>query len=94
MSTKIFAETDGIEACKEYLINHLDKGLCRFAFIKKDGSTREMLATTNLSMVPDQFQPAGTKSVFTPSNMKRVFDIVTNGWRIVTLDKLLWVEKE
>ena len=94
MTTKMFAKEVGIEKVREYFESHITKGLVRFAFIKKDGSTREMLATKKMSMVPDEHQPTGNKPVWTKPNMMRVFDVVTDGWRIVTLDNLLWVEVE
>lgn len=35
----------------------LQEGWIKIAFQKKDGSIREMIATTNLGLVPEQFHP-------------------------------------
>lgn len=94
MTEKITVKEAGLEKVQDIVLERLPKGLVRFAFIKKDGSTREMVATTKMDLVPDQHKPTGKKEVWTKPNMKRVYDVVSDGWRIVTLDKLLWVEKE
>lgn len=58
-------------------------------FIKKDGTKRVMLCTTNVSALPDQYQPLGDDSVQPNINVKRVFDLEKKGWRSFNIDSVI-----
>lgn len=71
----------------------LDRALqarARIVFMKKDGSIRTMLCTTNLSYIPVEQHPQGTGKY--NINIQRVFDLELNEWRSFQKSNLMSVE--
>ena len=65
-------------------------------FRKKDGSIRKMQCTLNFEKIPKEYHPksdgeGGVEKRNKYPNQITVFDLVKKGWRIVTFDKLEWV---
>ena len=69
-----------IQYTKEDVRTLLRSGLCNIAFLKKDGSTREMTCTLNENHIPPS--PKSERSVTeTEDSPLRVYDTVSQGWR-------------
>jgi hypothetical protein len=66
------------------------KGRARVVFMKKDGSVREMICTTNLALVPADLHPKGSGKF--NINVQRVFDLELNEWRSFYKSYLMSVE--
>ena len=61
------------------LRTRLHSGIVKFFFVKKDGSLREVIGTTNLTHIPTSGHPSGDRR----SSHKVVpfWDFVAGGWR-------------
>lgn len=60
-------------------------------FTKKDGSTRVMKCTKNLSNIPTDMHPSGEKEIKEGSAL-RVFDLESSGWRSFNPESLKTIE--
>jgi len=60
-------------------------------FTKKDGSTRVMKCTKNLSKIPVTMHPSGEKEIKEGSAF-RVFDLENNGWRSFNAESVKTIE--
>lgn len=67
------------------------KARARVVFMKKDGSIRTMVCTTNLAYVPVEQHPQGTGKF--SINVQRVFDLELNEWRSFYKSNLMSVEE-
>ena len=56
----------------------LSEGATKFAFVKKDGSVRIALGTTNLQIVPRDKHPKGNKA---SDKVVTFFDLEKQAWR-------------
>lgn len=77
-------------AIDDVSLDRLLKGRARVVFMKKDGSVREMICTTNLSLVPAELHPRGTGKY--NIDIQRVFDLELNEWRSFYKSYLMSVE--
>lgn len=68
--------------------SHLSDNGMIVIFIKKDGTRREMLCTTNLRHVPAEKHPKGTGTGST-EEVKKVFDLEKNEWRSFRVSSVL-----
>lgn len=80
----MFKSRDEVEAL-------LNKGVTRVVFEKKDGTIREMFATTNLGMIPKENHPVGFGGKRFDT-AKPVFDLAANAWRSFRWDSLIEAE--
>jgi hypothetical protein len=70
------------EIIKE-LIKMLQRGWVSFSFVKKDGSYRNMEATTNMDLIPKENHPSGASKKKNP-NQICVYDRTVGEWRSIT----------
>lgn len=75
----------------EEMKNLLSLRLVKVTFKKKDGDLREMVCTTNLNLIPEQFHPKGKiqLSEETKSTSIRVWDVTAQGWRSFLVDNVI-----
>lgn len=69
----------------------LEKGIVELTFEKRDGTVRQMLATTNLDLIPKDKHPIGFGGKRSET-AKPVFDIEENGWRSFRWNSLLEIK--
>lgn len=88
-----------LEVTKQELINRLQTESVEVTFIKADGSERVMNCTQQISLIPEQFHPKGTKAVQTDENGNpiesdniTVFDLDKQGWRMFNFFRLVSVK--
>ena len=78
----------------EFLNSLMENDEVIVVFNKKSGETRTMRCTTRLAPTPEaKFNEDGTpkeRKPF-PDNVKPVWDLEANAWRMVNLDKILSV---
>ena len=75
------------EEHREWLINLLHDGVISVAFVKKDGSDREMACTLNEDLIPNELAPKGD-SRSKPTESIAVFDVEKNEWRSFRWDSI------
>ena len=61
------------------LREQLNRGVVKFFFVKKDGSLREVVGTTNLTNIPNHGHPQGGRRSY-PSVVP-FWDLIAQGWR-------------
>ena len=73
----------------------LKKGLTvKVKFIKKDGTSRTLIGTTNLEIVPKVDHPRNTGKA-EAQGVQRIYDLEIGEWRSVPLDRIkAWEEVE
>jgi hypothetical protein len=76
---------------KVELRSTLQKGKHHISFIKKDGTVRQMIATLDQWLIPESHQPksVGNLGRTENPNVLAVFDLEVDGWRSVTVDKVI-----
>lgn len=80
---------------KRWLKSHLKHSAVTVIFIKKDGSERAMLCTTNTSLVPkveESAEPKREKKI--NKDVMSVYDLEVNGWRSFRWDSIKQVRFE
>ena len=73
------------------LKNELRKGEVRFAYTKKDKTTREARGTNNLTFVPKDKQPGGGKNNAKDAGYCIYFDLDKMGYRCFAESQLLGI---
>lgn len=63
----------------------------KIVFIKKDGSTRTMICTTNMDIIPSESHPKGSRQE-SNSNIKKVYDLEKEAWRSFRIDSVISAE--
>jgi hypothetical protein len=71
---------------REYLIDHLRKGVCVVSFTKVNGDKREMFCTLKEGTIPEDKQPS-TDSTYS-DKVIRAFDVKINEWRSFRVDNV------
>jgi hypothetical protein len=71
-----------IETTPQILKNLLKEGVVEFSFIKKDGSRRDAIGTTNLSSIPAESHPQGVRE--SSDKVVTFFDLEKREWRSVS----------
>ena len=66
----------------------LQEGPCKVTFRKKNGETRVLVGTTNMSDIDEEFHPTGAGTT-PPAGMIRVFDLDKQGWRSFYADTIM-----
>ena len=61
-------------------------------FVKKDGSTRDMLCTLNMGTIPAAQHPKGTSTKAPNPEVKNVYSVNDGGWRSFRWDSLISAE--
>lgn len=81
---------DSYEGPTEYdiLKENLHKGVVKVVFIKKDGTLREMMATLNEDLIPEDKKPKGTGKKTENTNTFSVYDVEADGWRSFNYDRV------
>lgn len=81
----------------DYMKYYLRQGLVKISFIKKDGSVRNMEATLDELLIPEEFSPKGRTG---PGSYKlsesekegkivKVYEPAVEGWRTVIVDRVI-----
>jgi hypothetical protein len=65
----------------EQINDILNNSSVNIRFKKKDGTDREMLATKNLTIIPEKFHPKNVERKKLPENIITVFDLNIDEWR-------------
>jgi hypothetical protein len=82
-----------VEYSKDEVIEMLQDGMVGLSFTKvKDGGVREMTATLDFDLIPEENVPKSGKSVDQSvggNETVRVFDLVIKEWRSFRMDSLL-----
>jgi hypothetical protein len=73
----------------EDLRARLRNGIVKFAFVKLDGTLREVQGTLNLNQVPASQHPTGTGNP--SSRALRFFDFNAGGWRSLRIGAQLFI---
>jgi len=91
--------TAQLEVTKQELISRLQTESVEVTFIKTDGSERVMNCTQQITLIPEQFHPKGTKAVQTDadgnpveSDNITVWDLDKQGWRMFNFFRLVSVK--
>ena len=91
--------TAQLEVTKQELISRLQTESVEVTFIKTDGSERVMNCTQQITLIPEQFHPKGTKAVQTDadgnpveSDNITVWDLDKQGWRMFNYNRLVSVK--
>ena len=73
----------------------LKKGITvKVKFIKKDGTSRTLIGTTNFDRIPKVDQPRNTGRA-EAAGVQRIYDLEIGEWRSVPLDRIIsWEETE
>jgi hypothetical protein len=69
----------------------LRTGLTKFYFIKKDGSLREVMGTTNLNHVPADKHPQGVRQ--TPDSVITFWDLLAGDWRSAKVETQFFINQ-
>lgn len=64
------------------LRTHLRNRVVKFMFVKNDGSLREAMGTTNLSLIPAKGQPTSGRPA--PDSVVTFWDMLKGEWRAVS----------
>jgi hypothetical protein len=64
--------------------NHLE-----VTFVKRDGTERTMLCTTDSSSIPEERRPIGESKVKENTDILRVYDLENDGWRSFRVDSVM-----
>lgn len=84
-----------IQYTKEDVQTSLRTGLCNIAFLKKDGSTRQMTCTLNENHIPQSPKSERSATVTdTEDSPLRVYDTVSQGWRSFYVNTLTKFESQ
>ena len=75
MLEELVQSDDFVEFVHDYLANHA----LVVEFVKKDGEKRRLRCTRNMSMIPADMHPKGTKAISTTS--VAAFDLDKGEWR-------------
>jgi hypothetical protein len=82
-----------VEYSKDEVVEMLQDGMVDLSFTKvKDGGVREMKATLDFDLIPEENVPKSGKSVDQSvggNETVRVFDLVIKEWRSFRMDSLL-----
>lgn len=78
-------------AIDDVSLDRLLRSRARVVFMKKDGTIRTMICTTNLEYVPTELHPKGHGKF--NINIQRVFDLELNEWRSFYKNYLMSVEE-
>jgi hypothetical protein len=88
-----------LEVTKQELISRLQTESVEVKFIKADGSERVMNCTQQITLIPEEFHPKGTKSLQTDSEGNpvesdniTVWDLDKQGWRMFNFFRLVSVK--
>jgi hypothetical protein len=88
-----------LEVTKQELISRLQTESVEVTFIKADGSERVMNCTQQITLIPEEFHPKGTKPVQTDENGNpiesdniTVWDLDKQGWRMFNFFRLVSVK--
>ena len=68
----------------------LANGVVHLRFVKKDGSSRDMYATTVSSLMPEEKRPKAPKNQV--GDFVSLFDLELKDWRSLKVSKVLEVE--
>ena len=70
--------------------SHLSDSKMKVVFIKKDGTIRVMICTTDMNSIPLEKHPTG-KGLQHESNqnIKKVYDLEKNAWRSFRIDSVI-----
>jgi hypothetical protein len=71
------------------LRQRLNEGTVQFAFKKLNGDLRTAVGTTCLENIPLQNHPTGSRA--SSASVVRYFDISTNWWRSVSIDREVFI---
>jgi len=82
-----FNTFERISMLNELLVN----GLCTVNFIKLDGTTREMICTLNVDLIPEEYKPKGQKKTRDNNNVLSVYS-PKDGWRSFKVDNVISIE--
>lgn len=63
--------------------NHLE-----VTFVKKDGTERTMICTTDSGSIPEERYPVGESKVKENTDILRVYDLENDGWRSFRIDSV------
>lgn len=77
----------------------LQEGEVRFVFIKKDGSRRPSVGTTNLDLVPKEMWPLTADDIDAETRQRNegvitYYDLEKMAWRCCKVENILEVEGE
>jgi hypothetical protein len=66
----------------------------KVVFKKKDGSIRTMFCTRDLETIPEKYRPKseGGKHSLAPEHLVSAFDLEANGWRSITVPKVISID--
>ncbi len=66
----------------------VSKNRTEVTFIKKDGTERTMICTTDSNKIPEDKQPIGESKVKENMDILRVYDLENEGWRSFRIDSV------
>jgi hypothetical protein len=64
------------------IMDKMEKGVCHFAFTKKDGTTREAFGTLKPTLLPPKVEGAVEKPAY--DHLQNYFDVEADDWRAYT----------
>lgn len=75
---------------KQTMISQLNSGIYDLEFTKLDGAIRKMIATRNMSYIPEDYHPTGVGGTDkVDAQYIAVFDLEACGWRTVYPDRVI-----
>ena len=73
------------------LSKNLTSGVVTFFYRKKNGEVRSAVGTTNLSLIPKEWQPKTKNSVTLSGDVQKYFDFTVNDWRSVKVENVTFI---
>lgn len=84
-----------LESRRNDILSNLREGVVKVAFTKKDGTRRDMVATTKDSLIPSEHQPTSKdKATNYSKETVRCYDLEKQGWRSFRVDSLIAINEE
>jgi hypothetical protein len=75
----------------EALKQRLHIAITKFFFVKKDGSLREVMGTTNLNHIPADKHPQGVRE--TPPSVIVFWDLLAGDWRSAKVETQFFINQ-
>lgn len=73
----------------QVLKQRLHVAITKFFFVKKDGSLREVMGTTNLNHIPADKHPQGVRE--TPASVIVFWDLLAGDWRSAKVETQFFI---
>lgn len=78
---------------RDEMLTELATGMCQVVFVKKNGETRHMMCTREITRIPPDKLPKGDANTIPNDTVMPVYDFAENDWRSFRIDSVLSFNK-